>query len=143
MQEDADMKLINLFIASMVMFVGLVGCAHVDYVKDAAQRVKAADWSKMETVSIALTEYAYSPSTLVFQKDVPYKLEIINQGTMKHYFTAQNFFTAIATRKVQSSADGEIKAPYFLALAFEGFQRLALGRFNGQFPGEIPQRISG
>ena len=46
----------------------------------------------------------------------PYKLQIANEGTVKHYFTAPEFFKAIATRKVQSNADGEIKAPYFLAL---------------------------
>jgi uncharacterized cupredoxin-like copper-binding protein len=45
-----------------------------------------------------------------------YKLEIQNKGKAKHYFTAEGFFKAIATRKLQSNADGEIKAPYFLAL---------------------------
>ena len=35
---------------------------------------------------------------------------------MKHYFVSEGFLKAIATRKVQSNADGEIKAPYFTAL---------------------------
>ena len=42
--------------------------------------------------------------------------EIKNEGTTKHYFTASEFFKAIATRKIQSNADGEIKAPYFTAI---------------------------
>jgi uncharacterized cupredoxin-like copper-binding protein len=63
-----------------------------------------------------LQEYAYSPLPLHFQVGVPYKLQIQNQGTIKHYFTAERFFKAIATRKVQSNADGEIKAPYFFAM---------------------------
>lgn len=109
-----NMKICVMVVA--ISILGLAGYAAADYIEDVAKTVKAADWSKMETVSITLTEYAYSPSTLVFQKDAPYKLEIINKGTTKHYFTAQNFFTAIATRKVQSNTDGEIKAPYFLAL---------------------------
>ncbi len=92
------------------------GCATVDYVSDAEARVKAADWSKMETVSVVLKEYSYVPSILNFKAGVPYKLEIRNEGTVKHYFTAEQFFKAIATRKVQSNADGEIKAPYFSAL---------------------------
>ncbi len=110
------MNLIRGVMASMVMVCGLIGCAYVDYVKDAAQRVKAADWSKMETVSINQTEFAFSPNEFVFRVGMPYKLEIINKGTTKHYFTAEEFFKAIATRKVQSNTDGEIKAPYFTAL---------------------------
>ena len=47
------------------------GCATVDYVADAPSIVKAADWSKMETVDVVLEEYAYRPGTLVFKKDVP------------------------------------------------------------------------
>ncbi len=92
------------------------GCAKVDYVADAKARVKAADWSKIQTVPVVLKEYSYTPSTLHFKADVPYKLEIQNRGTVKHYFTAEGFFKAIATRKVQSNTDGEIKAPYFSAL---------------------------
>ena len=92
------------------------GCGSVDYVTDAPQRVKAADWSKMQTVRTSLKDYSFTPSQLVLRQGVPYKLQIVNEGTVKHYFTAPEFFKAIATRKVQSNADGEIKAPYFLAL---------------------------
>lgn len=70
----------------------------------------------METVDVVLKEYSYTPNILRFKSGVPYKLQIKNQGTVKHYFTAVEFFKAIATRKVQSNADGEIKAPYFSAL---------------------------
>lgn len=110
------MKRVNRFIVGLVVLFGLVGCAHVDYVKDAPQRVKAADWSTMETVSVYQNEFVFSPNELIFRIGRPYKLEIINKGTTKHYFTAEEFFKAIATRKVQSNTDGEIKAPYFTAL---------------------------
>jgi len=99
-----------------VAIILLSGCATVDYIVDAKSRVKAADWSKMQTVSVVLEEYSYTPSNLQFKTGVPYKLQIQNKGTAKHYFTAKEFFKAIATRKVQSNADGEIKAPYFSAL---------------------------
>ena len=103
---------------AMVVLVILVlgGCASVDYVRDAPERVQAADWSEMKTISISLTEYAFSPSTLVLQEGIPYKLEIMNKGTKKHYFVSEGFFKAIATRKLQSNTDGEIKAPYFSAI---------------------------
>jgi len=90
-----------------------------EYITNAKEIVAAANWDAMETVQILIGErgekYFYRPSKLTFKKNQPYKLEIINRGRKKHYFTAEAFFRSIATRKVQS-ADGEIKAPYFLAL---------------------------
>lgn len=100
----------------VAMFVFLNGCATVDYVEDAKARVEAGDWSKMETVTVVLKEFSYTPSELKFKVGVPYRLQILNKGKVKHYFTTEKFFKAIATRKVQSNADGEIKAPYFSAL---------------------------
>ena len=94
----------------------ITGCTTTDYVTDAQSVVSSADWNDMQTVSVVLDEYSYSPSNLHFKAGVPYKLQIQNNGTIKHYFTSVDFFKAIATRKVQSNADGEIKAPYFSAL---------------------------
>lgn len=113
-KDPMKIRICEVMIISMLL--GSAGCASLDYVRDAPERVKSTDWSKMKTISISLTEYAFSPSTLVLQQDVPYKLEIMNKGMLKHYFTALEFFKSIATRKVQSNTDGEIKAPYFTAL---------------------------
>lgn len=82
---------------------------------DVAKALAAADWSKMETVTVTLSEYAFSPSTLVFKEGVPTKLVIKNVGKEHHYFVSDQFFRHIATRKVQSS-DGEFKAPFFTAV---------------------------
>jgi uncharacterized cupredoxin-like copper-binding protein len=114
MMMKAQAKL--MVVTTCVALILGSGCATVDYVADAKARVDAADWSKMQTVPVVLKEYSYTPSNLYFKVGVPYKLEIKNDGTVKHYFTAEGFFKAIATRKVQSNADGEIKAPYFSAL---------------------------
>lgn len=103
-------------IGTCAVFIMIAGCAPDDYVIDASARVKAADWNKMQTVPVILKEFSYTPSNLRFVAGTPYKLQIQNKGTIKHYFTSEGFFKAIATRKVQSNADGEIKAPYFLAL---------------------------
>lgn len=94
----------------------LNACAGVDYIADSEARVKAADWSRMQNASVVMQEYSYQPETLRFKAGVPYKLELLNSGKSKHYFTAPEFFKAIASRKVQSNADGEVKAPYFSAL---------------------------
>lgn len=110
------MRIVQVMIVSGLVLFAALECMGADYVVDAQARVKAADWSKMESVEVVLQEYAFSPSRLQFQAGVPYKLEIKNEGTEKHYFVSEDFFKAIATRKVQSNADGEIKAPYFTAL---------------------------
>jgi uncharacterized cupredoxin-like copper-binding protein len=105
--------------AVLAVILTLSGCCHhhrATYVKDAAAQVKAADWSKMETATVTMTDFAFNPGNLVFRQGVPYKLVIENKGTQKHYFTAEEFFRAIATRKLQSNSDGEVKAPYFSAI---------------------------
>jgi uncharacterized cupredoxin-like copper-binding protein len=107
-------NLIKLATCGSIMLTA--GCSSVDYIADAPAIVSSVDWDKMQTVPVILDEYSYTPSTLRFKAGVPYKLQIQNKGTIKHYFTSVDFFKAIATRKVQSNADGEIKAPYFSAL---------------------------
>jgi uncharacterized cupredoxin-like copper-binding protein len=113
------MKRIILAIVMTVTTLALSGCCHhhhAMYMHDATDRVKAADWSKMETITVAMTDYAFNPASVVFRQGVPYKLVIQNKGSEKHYFTAELFFRAIATRKLQSNTDGEVKAPYFSAI---------------------------
>lgn len=98
-----------LFFAAFV----LAGCSQEEYVSDAEDRVKKADWLKMETVQVRMSEYQFGPSSLTFRVGVPYKLEIINDGSVQHYFSARMFFRSIAARKIESRTDGEVKAPYF------------------------------
>ena len=105
-----------LIATALVLGLVSVSDGAENYVLNSKEIVKSADWSKMETIRVELDEFSFSPSEIVFAKDVPYKIEIANKGTVKHYFVADKFFRSIATRKVQSNADGEIKAPYFSAL---------------------------
>jgi len=104
-------------------FVMTPAKAVADYVENAAQIVKSTDWSIMQTVTVKMKEFSFNPDMLRFKKDAPYKLEIKNGGTEKHYFVSTGFFKAVASRKVQSNTDGEIKARYFTALeVFPGRQ---------------------
>lgn len=82
---------------------------------EASRVLTAADWSKMETVTVTLTEHAFSPSAVALREGVPTKLVLRNEGTGPHYFVAEEFFKTIASRKVQFS-DGEVKAPRFTAV---------------------------
>lgn len=88
----------------------------------ASEWVSSVDWSTAQTITLSFTENPYGISTsapLVFTAGKPYILKIVNPvgNKEKHYFAADgatNFFTAIATRKVQTP-DAEYKAPYFEA----------------------------
>ncbi|MBF0181308.1 MAG: cupredoxin domain-containing protein [Magnetococcales bacterium] len=92
------------------------GFAAEDYVVNSAEIVKAADWKNLEKVTVTLDEFSYQPKKLVFKEGKAYQLILKNAGEKKHYFTAPEFYKAIATRKIQSNKDGEIKAPYLLAV---------------------------
>lgn len=82
---------------------------------DVDKALAGADWSQMETVTVTMTEYAFSPSPVVFREGVPTRLVLKNAGREPHYFVAEEFFEGIATRKIQGS-DGEVKARTFTAV---------------------------
>lgn len=86
-----------------------------DYVENAAEIVKAADWKAMTTITVKLSEFEYD-TYLELTAGKAYKLELKNVGEKKHYFTAPEFFKNIATRKAQVNDQAEIKAPYFDAI---------------------------
>lgn len=108
-------------------FVAAVSCAlfavpsvvlAADYVTNAADVVKAANWDKMETVTVELDEHSFTPQDLKLKAGQPYKLVIKNVGEKDHYYTAADFFKSVAWRKAQTPrpAGGEMKAPYFSAV---------------------------
>lgn len=81
------------------------------YVKDAPARVAAAEWSKAETLTVALSEYRFTPQELVFRKGAPYRLRIENRGDGTHTFDAEGFFGAIAVQKLRAGGS-ETALPY-------------------------------
>jgi uncharacterized cupredoxin-like copper-binding protein len=102
----------STFVLSLVLFASAAISAESP---DLAKALAGADWSKMETVTVTMTEYSFSPSPIVLKEGVPTRLVLKNAGKEAHYFVAERFFKTIATRKIQSS-DGEIKAPSFTAV---------------------------
>lgn len=105
----------GIYLIPLVLLSLSTGCAEIQYVKDASEKVKVADWSKMQTITVSLTEYKFTPSELSFKKNIPYRLILKNEGKEKHYFVSESFFRSIALRKVQTT-DGEVKAPYITAV---------------------------
>jgi uncharacterized cupredoxin-like copper-binding protein len=86
-----------------------------EYVANAAEFVEAANWDEADEVAVSLGEFSFSPSDLTFEAGKPYVLTIRNVGQEKHYFTAHEFYRAIATRKAESE-QSEVKVPYFTAI---------------------------
>ena len=109
-------RLFSIVLTGLLASVISTSHAAEDYITNAGEIVKSANWEKMETVTVNFDEYSYGTERFVFKVGQTYKLQLKNQGEKKHYFTAPEFYKAIATRKVQSNKDGEIKAPYFTAL---------------------------
>jgi uncharacterized cupredoxin-like copper-binding protein len=89
------------------------GAAAVDqYVANASDFVDAADWDASKTVTIELSEFAFTPKDITLEAGQPYVLEVVNRGTVKHEFTAGDFFRTVATRKAET-AESEVKVPFF------------------------------
>jgi uncharacterized cupredoxin-like copper-binding protein len=105
------------FVRTAIVFVLL--CPAVPAISaeapDLDKALAGADWSKMETVTVTMTEYAFSPAAVVLKEGAPTRLVLKNIGHEAHYFVAEEFFEGIATRKIQGS-DGEVKARFFTAV---------------------------
>ena len=107
------------------VMLGLVGCAGGEdvfgkpgagYVEDMAAQVAAADWSKAETITVALAEFEFGPATLRFRQGVPYRLRMENRGDATHFFASEGFFKAIASQQLKTP-QGEIDMPYLRSIA--------------------------
>lgn len=110
-----------------VLWLGVgAGCVTIGYVKDPSPWLATAEWDRAQRIPVTLSEYSFTPQVLDLWEGQPYVLEIKNTGREKHYFTAEEFFRAIATRKAQIPAVVEVKAPYFTALELYPGQTLEL-----------------
>ena len=85
------------------------------YIADSAAIVKAADWNKMETITLTMEEHSYTPSTLALKAGQAYKIQLRNVGEHHHYFTAPEFFRSVAWRKLMVNKNAEIKVDYVTA----------------------------
>ena len=101
--------------AALALLLSSPSMAADDYIRDQVERVKAADWAGMETITVSIDEHNYTPSDLRFKAGKPYRLQLRNVGKKDHYFIAETFFRAVAWRKAMVEKAAEVKAPYFSA----------------------------
>jgi uncharacterized cupredoxin-like copper-binding protein len=89
--------------------------ADAGFVTDGAAIVKAADWAKMQTVTVTMEEHSYAPQVMRLVAGQPYKIELKNVGDKDHYYTAPEFFRSVAWRKLMVNRNAEIKVDYVVA----------------------------
>lgn len=80
-----------------------------------------ADWTRAQEVTLTLRDYGLSPREMRLKAGIPYRMTIINTGSVAHYFSASEFLQSIAVRKVVAPEQGELKASFFTS--FEIFRR--------------------
>jgi uncharacterized cupredoxin-like copper-binding protein len=112
-------KLTFVILAASAAMLGgcqsLPGTAAADFIADGPAIVKAADWDKMQTVTVTMEEHAYGPTQLKLKAGQPYKIELKNVGDKDHYYTAPEFFKAVAWRKLMVNKQAEVKVDYVTA----------------------------
>ena len=122
----ATRLLAALAVASLVagcggaMTAGPEGAAAVTQAQREAA-LRDADWAKMADATITIRDYGYLPRELRLRAGQPYRLTLVNQGSVPHYFTAPEFLGTVATRKVEVRNQAEVKAPVFTS--FEVYPR--------------------
>lgn len=80
----------------------------------------AADWTKQVNLEIEMLDYGYRPREVRLKVGQPYRLTLVNHGSVNHYFTAPEFFSSVATRKAEVPRQAEIKGQTFTAFEVYG-----------------------
>lgn len=98
-------------------FAVLAGCAAEGPAPDrpplsprqTAAATKGADWSKAESLTVTLSDFAFEPERLTFRRGTAYRLVLRNPDSGRHTFAAPGFFNAVATRT--PVRDGTVAVP--------------------------------
>ena len=64
------------------------------------------DWGRAETVSVRMTDFAFTPDRLVLQAGAPVRLHLVNSGSGTHDFSAPEFFASAAYPAGGRAPDG-------------------------------------
>ena len=88
--------------AGALLFFALVSLA--------APPAGAVEWDKAQTVTVATSEFQFTPNELTFRRGVPYRLHLQNRGKEEHEFTAPAFIKSLRVRnpKVLNADRSEI-----------------------------------
>ncbi len=69
------------------------------------------DWSKAQTVQVGMADFDFTPKTLQFHANMPYRLRLTNSAGHGHSFDAPEFFAAavIAPDDQSKVAKGDVE----------------------------------
>ena len=76
-------------------------------VADARERVEAADWSKVEVISLRIRQNEFNPMIIDLKLDRPYVIRITNGDDRQHVFGAGDFFRSVALATVDVGGNGD------------------------------------
>ena len=97
-------------IASAAMVLGLLaGCASTRPIEPQVASA-SVDFSQAQTVEVALTNFAFTPTEIRLQAGKPYVLKLVDTASGGHDFTAPAFFAAarVAPEDAAKVAKGQI-----------------------------------
>lgn len=57
-----------------------------------AAGAQAPDWSRAQPITVRLSNFRFTPSTLVLQRGTAYRLHLVNAASGGHDFAAAQFF---------------------------------------------------
>ena len=86
---------------SLALFVMLAlgACAtHPATPDPLATAAASTDWSAAQTVTVKMTDFAYSPKQVTLPSGQPVRLILVNNGTDLHDFSSPGFFAAASYR---------------------------------------------
>lgn len=83
-----------------------------EWISNSKEYKEAANWDIAEILTVDLASESISPSNLVLQAGLPYEIQVFNNDTVDHIFSAPDFMRASAVRKVESPG-AEVKMRLF------------------------------
>jgi uncharacterized cupredoxin-like copper-binding protein len=111
---------LRLWPAALGVSLLVASCAiPAGYVKDPIPWLETADWSKVERIRVAMSEYRFTPQVLSFEEGKPYVLEIENAGKERHNFAAEKFFRAVAVREIRVPGAAALDLPSFATVELQ------------------------
>ena len=72
-----------------------------------------AEWSSAEPLTVTLTNFAFTPESLVLEQGRIYRLHIVNAASGGHNFVARDFFrrATIAPQDAAKLRNGAVEVP--------------------------------
>lgn len=91
--------------------VALLGAGALTGVARAAEAPTVTDWSKAQTINLALSDFSFAPANLQLHANQPYRLHLTNSSSHGHNFDAPVLLASgrVAPEDQSKVVDGSIE----------------------------------